>query len=128
MLIDYLDRRFLPFVAAFDESPASTNLNRESPMSTFVRIYKKAEGGRPLREILVNVGHISKIEVEYVVPSGMPERSRYQGTSVEAGQEDENAVRIYNIHVGGEVFVLESNPNDPVLKIIDDIYKAAVKG
>ena len=87
----------------------------------FIRIFRPSEG----KEILVNVDHVSKIEVEYAVPGN---DGKYFSTTLEAGLNSPEAVRFYRVHVGGETLLLAANPNDPVVKVFDEIYKKAIKG
>jgi hypothetical protein len=87
----------------------------------FIRIFRPRED----REILVNVDHISKIEVKYAVPRG---QGKYDQILVEDGLEDPEAVRWYCASVAGEIFQFPADPSDPVMKVFDDIYKNAVKG
>jgi hypothetical protein len=87
----------------------------------FIRIYQPRED----KEMLLNVNHISKIEVEYAVDRG---DGNYQKTLIEQGLQDPDAVRFYRVFVAGEEVLLLGDPNDPVMKVIDEIYKNAVKG
>jgi hypothetical protein len=73
------------------------------------------------REIVVNTDHISKIEVEYKIPAiGV--------VSVEEGLDNDDAIKRYKVFVAGEELNLLSDPDDPVMKIIQGIYDGAVKG
>lgn len=85
----------------------------------FVRIFQ-----HPGKELLVNVDHVSKIEVEYAVPTS---EGDYRLVPLNQGVTDPNAVRSYRVHVAGEVLLLIANPDDPVLKIFEEIYKSAVQ-
>ncbi len=87
----------------------------------FIRIFRPKED----KELLLNVNHISKIEVEYAVPSN---DGNYSSISLKQGLKNPEAVRFYRVHVAGEVLLLESNPDDPVMKVLEEIYKAAIKG
>jgi hypothetical protein len=54
--------------------------------------------------------------------------SFYFSTSLKDGLNNPDAVRIYRVHVAGEEFRLAANPNDPVVKVFEEIYKNAIKG
>ncbi|MDB5350539.1 MAG: hypothetical protein JWN86_1786 [Planctomycetota bacterium] len=92
----------------------------------FFRIYKSSSEGR--RELILNSDHITKIEVEYSIPSKVEGKTVLFSTSVQLGSADPNAVRNYKVFVGGEVLNLRSNPNDPVLNHIEEIYRNSIKG
>ncbi len=87
----------------------------------FIRIFRPKEDN----ELLVNVDHISKIEIVYTVPSG---RSDYWVTSLDHGLTNPEAIRIYRVHVAGEELLLRANPDDPVMRVFEEIYKNAIKG
>jgi hypothetical protein len=86
----------------------------------FIRVYRRDER----KEILVNTKHIWKIEVTYAIPN----QSGAWTTTLEEGTENPNAVRIYDVFVGSEKITLFSEPGDPVVKVIEDIYNSAIKG
>lgn len=87
----------------------------------FIRIFRPQDR----KEILVNVNHVSKIEIEYAVPGG---DGNYWRTSLEQGLTNPEAVRFYRVFVAGEELLLAADPDDPVMKVFEDIYKNAVKG
>lgn len=87
----------------------------------FFRVFRTSEN----KEMLLNVDHISKIEVEYGIPS---DGGNCWSTSLDQGIRDPGTVRHYRVHVAGEVILLRSNSDDPVIKMIEDIYKKAIKG
>ena len=87
----------------------------------FIRVFRPSEN----KEMLFNVDHISKIEVEYAIPS---DGGNCWSTSLDQGIKDTGTVRFYRVHVAGEAILLRSNSDDPVIKVIEDIYKAAIKG
>jgi hypothetical protein len=91
----------------------------------FVRIINAGEN----KEVLVNIDHISKIEVQYAVQAGdeSPQRLTYWHTSVEHGLKDSSAVRIYNVFVGGDVYCIAADSQSAVARVFDGIYKSAVK-
>lgn len=81
------------------------------------------------REILLNVNHISMIEVLYGVPDGS---GMCWQTSFRAAAEDPTAQRWYRVRLGTvtngheDLVTLAANPDDPVAKVFDDIRKAAI--
>ena len=87
----------------------------------FIRIFRPKER----KELLLNVNLISTIEVEYGVPTGDGNLWR---TSLEEGLANPEAIRVYRVHVAGEELVLAANPDDPVIKVFENIYKDAIKG
>lgn len=87
----------------------------------FIRVFK----GPMRKEMLLNVDHISKIDVEYTVEGN---EGDFWRTSSKEGPENPEARRFYRVHLGGESFLLQSNPGDPVMEVIEGIYKNAIKG
>jgi len=78
------------------------------------------------KELLVNTDHISKIEVEYAMPSeGNADDSHIE---IEDGLKTPEAIKWYKVFVGSEEVALRSDPNDPVVKVIEEIYNKAIKG
>jgi hypothetical protein len=77
------------------------------------------------KEVLVNIDHISKIEVEYGAPG---DDGSFWRTSVKHGHTDPETRRVYRLYVDGEVYALPANPGDPVMKVIEEIYNSAAKG
>ena len=107
----------------------------------FIRVFKyktigdyikhlKGEGP-PLKrfidkELLVNTDHITKIEVEYAIPGeGKAEDTHID---IEHGLDNADAVKWYRVFLGAEEVVLRSDPDDPVVKVIEEIYNKAIKG
>ncbi|MSQ96588.1 MAG: XRE family transcriptional regulator [Gemmataceae bacterium] len=90
---------------------------------TFIRIFDMSKD----KEILLNVNAISEIQVEYVVLGKGPQKK--VGFSVGLGEARKNpdAMRIYHIFVGATRHTLAANPGSPVMQVLDDIYKNAVK-
>ena len=86
----------------------------------FIRVFRRLEE----KELLVNVDHIWKIEVEYNVQGS---EGLFWSTSLKEGAENPGAVRIYRLFVGGEVILLKSDPGDPVMNVIEEIYNASIK-
>jgi hypothetical protein len=99
--------------------PLKKCLSGASPM--FIRIIRPNED----KELLLNVDHISKIEVEYVVPGNGNE---YWHTSVKDGMQNPAAKRWYKVYVAGEVLQVLGDSSDRVKDVIESIYNAALKG
>ena len=85
----------------------------------FIRVFRPREQ----KELLINIAHASLIEVLY----GVGSVGDYWRTTLEEGLQNPEAVRWYKIHVAGDVFQIVGNPDDPVAKVIEEIYKSAVK-
>jgi hypothetical protein len=79
------------------------------------------------REVLINVSAISKIEVRYAVPPEEGNTGPAWYTSLSTAEENPTAVRIYKLFVGGEEILLPANPNSGAMKLIEEIYKSAIK-
>ncbi|MCE9561531.1 MAG: hypothetical protein K8U57_05705 [Planctomycetes bacterium] len=88
-------------------------------MSQFLRFYRPKED----KEILINVGMIWKIEVSYLMKGD----DAYYKTSLKEGLEDENSVRHYRVFAGSEELSVVADPDDPVVKVLEEIYNKAVK-
>jgi hypothetical protein len=88
---------------------------------TFIRVYRPGED----IEMLLNVNNIWKIEVQYGIPSGIP--NTLIDVGAEEGSKMADARRRYEIYCGSEVVKLFADPNDPVMQIFDEIYKNAIK-
>jgi hypothetical protein len=72
------------------------------------------------QELLLNTAHVWKIEVSYVAPGGWKQ-------SLKGGASDPDAVRAYKVFIGSEVITLPADPDDAVVKVIEGIYRNAVK-
>lgn len=86
----------------------------------FIRVFKPQE----MKEVLINLNHVRKIEVSYTVEGGWR-------TSLQHGIPDPNAQRFYTLFIGDEQFNFQREPdggNDPILDAIEKIYKDAIKG
>ena len=92
--------------------------------ATFIRVLKRGENGET-EEWLFNVNHISKIQIYYTAKA---EDGTNCFTDVKTGTNDPFTTRCYRIHVAGEVLNLRGNPGDPVMDVIEQIFKDAVKG
>ena len=87
----------------------------------FIRIFRNE------REILINIGAIAEIEVEYVVKGeGAQEKTGFS-IGYGAARENPNAMRVYHVTVGNSKHTLVANPGSPVMQILDEIYKNAIK-
>jgi len=87
----------------------------------FIRLFRPKED----KELLINVAHISMIEITYAVPGA---DGNYWRASLDDGFANPAAVRFYRLHVRGEQMLLLSNPDDPVMQALEEIYKSALKG
>jgi hypothetical protein len=74
-------------------------------------------------EQLINVDHISRIELFYAYRRG----EQLMGTSVTEGSADPNAFRVYLFNVDGKAFVVPGDAGDPVSAVLADIYSKAAK-
>ncbi len=83
----------------------------------FIRVILR----NPDREIIVNTAHIWKIEVTHHLPG------RHGAANYDEYKDRADAYLIYKVFVGGEVITLASTVPDPVLTVIEDIYKNALK-
>jgi hypothetical protein len=89
----------------------------------FIRVYRPNEQ----KEVLINTHHIWKIEVTYGV--GSPNQPGILlGTSLQEGIENPEAIKHYKVFAGSDTINLVQDPNCPVVKVIEDIYKNSVKG
>ena len=86
----------------------------------FMRIIRPSEE----KEILINTNSIWKIEVTYGVKG---DRANLYMTSLKQGSEDPEAIRVYKVFVASDTFLLVGNPDDPVTRVLEDIYKNAIK-
>lgn len=86
----------------------------------FIKVIRKSED----KELLINVSHIWKIEVQYAVRLG---RALAAG-SLKDGENNPDALRIYTVFVGNEKIRLRGDSDDPVIKVIEKIYKNSIKG
>jgi hypothetical protein len=87
----------------------------------FIRVFDPKDR----RELLLNVDHIIKIEVEYAVEDA---NGKPWSITPQEGVENPAAKRWYRFEVGGEKFLFDSDPNDPVKSVLEGIYRSAVKG
>jgi hypothetical protein len=95
-------------------------------MSEFIRIVRRRKLGDKyviIKEMLINVGMIWKIEVEYY---GANAEGKYWEMPVYKGIDDPEARRRYIIYIGNEVVKLSANPKSPVLQRIEEIYRDAI--
>lgn len=87
----------------------------------FIRVYRHRED----KEILINVNSIWKIEVTYAVADGS---GRPFSTGLKEGIKNPDARRMYKVFFGSEESTIAGEPDDPVMKLLEQIYKDAVKG
>ena len=91
-------------------------------MSKFIRVLRESEN----MEVLLNVDCIIKIEVLYGVRSADPEDTRLHGVTLREGLTNPEAIRSYKVYVGSDSFFLVAG-NDPVIRVIQDIYENAIR-
>jgi hypothetical protein len=90
---------------------------------TFIRIFDNAKDC----EVLINVNAITEIHVENVVRGqGAQQRMGFH-VGYGAARNDPDAFRVYRIFVGGVEHTLAANPGSPVMQVLEDIYKNAIK-
>jgi hypothetical protein len=77
------------------------------------------------KEILVNTDQISRIEVTY--PEHDPNTGMKFTTGLQYGRENLNTVRRYRVFFGNEPIIVPTGDN-PLRKVVEDIYKNAIKG
>jgi hypothetical protein len=90
---------------------------------TFLRIFDKKQD----KEILINIDAISEIHVEYVVMGEGAQSKTGFSVSLGEGRTNPQALRIYHLVVGGMKHSLPANPGSPVMQVLEDIYKNAIK-
>jgi len=91
-------------------------------MAKFIRVLRERER----MEVLLNVDCISKIEVLYGVRSADPEDTLLHGVTLREGLTNPEAIRSYKVYVGGEYFFFGTG-DDPVIRVIQDIYENAIR-
>jgi hypothetical protein len=91
----------------------------------FIRMVS-VKNGVAFKETLINVASIWKIEVGYFMHNA--ETGTYYPTTVNQGFADPNAKRGYRIFTGGEEHLLRTEPNCPVMQLIEKIYAESIKG
>jgi hypothetical protein len=89
----------------------------------YIRIFNKAKD----KEILINVNAITEIHVEYVIPGQMGNKKVGFSVGLGEGRTNPETLRIYTIVVGGVTHTLSANPGSPVMQVLEDIYKRAIK-
>ena len=92
-------------------------------MAKFIRLLRERER----MEVLINVDCISKIEVWYGVRSADPDDTVLHGVSLREGLTNPEAIRAYKVYVGGDPVLLDGDRNDPVIRVIQDIYENAIR-
>ncbi|HVJ87372.1 MAG TPA: hypothetical protein VM452_17065 [Caulifigura sp.] len=86
----------------------------------FIRFFRHDEES----EVLVRVEDIWKIQVKYAVH--LPDGTFFRTTLFE-GMSNPSARRHYTLFIGDEKIKVASDPNDPVMQVIEDLYRNAVK-
>jgi hypothetical protein len=89
----------------------------------YIRVLRKKKDV----EVLININSISKIEVKYAVEREKEGETAFYGVSLKEGMANPQAVRVYTIISGGERFALPANPGSKVMKVLEDIYKNAIR-
>lgn len=87
----------------------------------FIRIMQAGQR----RELLLNVNHITKIEVRYAIPKADGD---LVVTSLQVGVTNPSTVRTYKVYFGEESYLFASEPGNPIMRVFEDIYKHSVKG
>ncbi len=90
---------------------------------TFIRIFDKKQD----KEILININAISEIHVEYVTMGEGAQSKAGFAVGLGEGRTNPHALRIYHLIVGGIKHTLPANPGSPVMQVLEDIYKNAIK-
>ena len=91
--------------------------------ATFIRIFDKAKD----EEILINIDAISEIRVGYVVKGEVEHKKVGYSVGLAEGRTNADAFRIYHVSVGGKTYLIPANPGSPVMQVLEDIYKNAIK-
>ena len=86
----------------------------------FIRIMKDE------RELLLNLDHVSKIEVWYVIQDPKNPTKDYEISSSVAATAVE-AIRKYRINVGGEWYLIDSDPSGRIGLALSSIYEKSLK-
>ena len=92
-------------------------------MATFIRLMRESER----KEILLNTENISKIEVQYAVPSKKSGDTMLHGVTLHEGATNPESIRLFKVFFGTETYLLRSLPNDPVVRVIQEIYDHAIR-
>jgi hypothetical protein len=86
----------------------------------FVRVLAENQ----TREMLFNTNFIAKVEVMY----GTQGPKVAWKTLPQFGAKDPNVIRFYKATLTtGDTFMLMANPDDPVVKVLEEICKNAIK-
>lgn len=88
----------------------------------FARLLK--DGGS--REILVNLNHVSVIEILYGVPDESGGGLHWKTTPRDA-REEPAATKTYKFKVGDETCQVAADPDDPLGAVLDQLYRDALK-
>jgi hypothetical protein len=95
-----------------------------------IKFFQGFTKAHPLgREIIVNLDHVSMIEVSYLTlgknADGQPV---FSPIDVSQGSQSPDCIRRYTLHVNGEEFVFRSDCKSKALEMIEERYKNSVKG
>ncbi len=71
---------------------------------------------------------ITQIQVQYVVKGKGPQERIGFKIGYGAARDNPDAMRVYSIFVGPTKHTLVANPGSPVMQVLEDIYKNAIKG
>lgn len=91
--------------------------------ATYIRIFDKKQDC----EVLINVNAITEIHVHYVVQGKGAQKRIGFTVGYGAAKDNPDALRIYDIFIGATKYKLAANPGSPVMKVLEEIYKNAIK-
>jgi hypothetical protein len=91
--------------------------NKPAP---FIRLLEKD------KEVLINVNAIWKIEVRYALQQ--KDGPGFTSCSMDEGADNPEAIRFFHVFAGPGQVCVKNDPNDPVCKVIDEIYRNSIKG
>jgi hypothetical protein len=77
------------------------------------------------KEVLINVHAIWKIEVRYALPK---KDGGYTPCSMDEAADNPEALRFFHVFTGPGQVCIKNDPDDPVCKVIDEIYRNSIKG
>jgi hypothetical protein len=90
---------------------------------TFIRIFDKTKDC----EILINVNAVTEIHLEYVLKGQGAQEKVGFAVGYGVARNNPDALRVYHVFVGGTKHTLAANPGSPVMQVLEDIYKNAIK-
>src|ERR1035438_4970696 len=86
---------------------------------TFIRLLEQD------KEVLINVNAIWKIEVRYALPQ--KDGKGYTSCSMAEGSDNPEAIRFFHVFTGPGQVCIKNDPDDPVCKVIDEIYRNSTR-